>query len=404
MKKTLILVSLSGLLLASCKSSQLAYNADDAYASPAEEKKKAELAKAEAAKQEEAERQRREEAAAAQKAKDDANPYYKDPSYNADDYYDYEYAARLNRFHNPIGVGYYDAYYTNLYTYNQNPSMYGMSIYNNYGYGNYGYNSYWCGMPSTTFNNWSWGISSGWGYGNGYYNSGWPSMYYSNYNSPWYNDPWNSYGYYGSPYYSQMYWGYGSPYGNTYMNGYYAGYYNGLYNANYYNMYDPNSGYQQMSYGPRNSAISSNTGHNRLTMDPSGDNSRSTYMESVRQQQVNAPRFSPDYESSSRRGGSGSGYGNASSGAPQQQSIYRNRVEQNRAESTQPSTGQTTRTERVRNPNAAREYQEQNNNNANRQNRSTWENNSGGGGTFNSGGSSSPRNGAGDGGAHRRSR
>lgn len=387
MKKLLILVSLSGLLLASCKSSQLASIADDAYASPAEEKKKAELARAEAARQEEAERQRREAEVAAQKAKDDANPYYKDPSYSADDYYDYEYAARLNRFYNPIGVGYYDGFYTNLYTYNQNPAFYGMSIYNNYGYG--------YGMPSTTFNNWSFGISSGWGWNNGFCGMG--SPYYNGFNDPWLYNSWN----YGYPNYGMTQWGWGggwgySPYANGYMNGYYQGYYNGWYNATYYNMFDPNSAYQQMSYGPRNSPLSSNSGNNRLTADGT-DNARRSYYETVQQQQANTPRFVSS-DNSSRRGG---GF-NTVNTSNTQQGIYRNRVEQNRAE----NAGQNTRTDRVRNPNAARQYQEQNNAGSNRQtqtqNRSTWENNSGGSG--NTGGSSSPRNGAGDSGARRRSR
>src|SRR6267378_3272857 len=50
--------------------------------------------------------------------------------FNSDDYYDYEYAARLRRFHNPYsGYGYYDGYYTNSYWYSYNPFQWGVSIY-----------------------------------------------------------------------------------------------------------------------------------------------------------------------------------------------------------------------------------------------------------------------------------
>ncbi|MBL7931712.1 MAG: hypothetical protein JNL60_07415 [Bacteroidia bacterium] len=380
MKKFLIFASLSGILFSSCKTSQAGYSTDDAYVSPAEEKKKAELARAEEARKEAEERQRREEAVAAQKAKDDANPYYKDPTYNSDDYYDYEYSARLNRFYNPIGVGYYDGYYTNMYTYNQIPSYYGTSIYTNYGY-----NSGWNTMPSTQFNNWSVGVSTGWGYGCNSYNS---MSYYSGY---------GNYGsYYNYPYYGYSnYWGY-DPYTAGYMNGFN----NGLYSAAYYNIYDPYSGYQQ-TYAPRTSGVGTSAAHNRQSESISADNSRRTYVESVQQQQANSPRFSSAYQNSAR---SGYQQNNTSS----QQGVYRNRVEQNRVESGQQGSGQNGASNgRVRYQNSERQYQNQDNNNSRQQNRgtSTWENNSGGSNNSgNSGGSSSPRNGGGDSGARRRSR
>lgn len=387
MKNFIILASLAGIMFSSCKSSELGYSTDDAYVSPAEEKKKEELARAEAAKKDEAERQRREEQVAAQKAKDDANPYYQDPVYNADDYYDYEYSARLNRFYNPIGVGYYDGYYTNMYTYNRVPSCYGTSIYTNYGY-----NNYWGSMPSTQFNNWSVGVSTGWGYGYNGYNSG---LYYSNYN-PWFNDPWYGNGFYGSYGYPMYGWGY-DPYGAAYMNGYYNGYYNGVYS----NVYDPYSRVQQLTYAPRTTGAGGYGERNRATASQASDNDRTRYVQSVQQEQANSPRFSPAYQSSAR--GSNREINGTSS---QQQSIYRGNGDrgQNAQQSTSPNTN---RSERVRNPNAGRQSQEQNNNNNNnntrQQNRSTWENNSGGG-SNNSGGSSSPRNGAGDSGGRRRSR
>lgn len=56
------------------------------------------------------------------------NNYY----YDRDDYYDYAYSARLRRFHNPVGFGYYNNYYTNTYWYDYNPYSYGTSIYLGY--------------------------------------------------------------------------------------------------------------------------------------------------------------------------------------------------------------------------------------------------------------------------------
>jgi Ni/Co efflux regulator RcnB len=136
MKKILILAVTAVTLLSACKTSQLASSDDDVYVNPREEKEKQKLAAEEKAKERALARQKEDEERAAQKAKDDANPYYKDPEYNRDDYYDYEYASRVNRFQNPIyGASYYDPYYTNLYTYNQNPSCYGTSIYSTYNYG-----------------------------------------------------------------------------------------------------------------------------------------------------------------------------------------------------------------------------------------------------------------------------
>jgi hypothetical protein len=130
MKKILIPIAFFTLIFSSCKISQLESYQDDIYASPSEEKKLAKLAAAEQAKKAAEEKQKQEEAALTQKAKDDANPYYQDPQFNSDDYYDYKYASSISRFHNPvIGTGYYDNFYTNSYMYNQNPNMWGSSIY-----------------------------------------------------------------------------------------------------------------------------------------------------------------------------------------------------------------------------------------------------------------------------------
>ena len=104
---------------------------------------------------------------------DSMNPNYKDPNFNYDDYYDNAYAARVNRFQNPIyGTGYYDSYYTNQYTYTGNPNSYGNSIYNNYpsnmynsynnygmgGYGMSGYNPYGMGYGNSNMVSMSYGM------------------------------------------------------------------------------------------------------------------------------------------------------------------------------------------------------------------------------------------------------
>jgi hypothetical protein len=220
----------------------------------------------------------------AQKQQEESNKYYKDPEYNSDDYYDYEYASRVNRFHRPIGVGYYDNYYTNMYTYNQNPMYYGTSIYSGYGWG----------MPSQQFSSISIGISSGYGYGGGWgYSPYGYNMYGSCYNGFGYYDPWcPNYMMYGGGF------GYGYGYNNWgYMNGYNQGFNQGFYqgynNAMYYNRYDVNSGYKSMLNAPRGV----NTGGNGRGRSNPGemmsgrDATQQKYLESVAEEQNKSPRF-----------------------------------------------------------------------------------------------------------------
>lgn len=152
----------------------------------------------------------------------DGEYYYVEES---DEYYDYDYAARIDRFHNgSASIGYYAPVYTGYYPY------YGSSMSVGYGWG----------MPSSYF---SFGFN--YGYGGGYYN-------------PWYYNPW--YGGYG---YGYPYYGYG--YGSSYWAGYNQGYYNGYYagSGGYY----PGGGYYPSEtyspgyyYGPRNSRGSSIVG------------------------------------------------------------------------------------------------------------------------------------------------
>ncbi len=314
--KNLILVIFSLLLiLSSCKTTQMNSVNDDVYADPVDQRKMA-LAQAAAIKKKQADQAAAAEASrVAQKAKDDANPYYKDPQYNNDDYYDYAYASRARRFQTPVsGAGYYDNYYTNSYMYNQNPSSYGSSIYSSYnwwdtpgmntGYGNssymnngMGYNngfgmSYGSGY-GMGYNN-GFGMSYGSGYGMGY-NNGFGMSYgagYGGYNPYGYSSfGYNPYGY--NTYYQP--WG---MYGNSYMNnpwGYNPyGYGNSYGNSSwgYYNSYDVNSNY---TYAPRESS----TGGNSTRASYAGmaipkdldNNDRVQFINSMVAKQDNTPRF-----------------------------------------------------------------------------------------------------------------
>ncbi|MBN1338088.1 MAG: hypothetical protein JXA03_02130 [Bacteroidales bacterium] len=160
----------------------------------------------------------------------EGNTYVTNNYYGSDDYYDYSYASRIKRFHDPYyGFGYYSPCYTNQYWYNYDPWYWGTSIYMGY--------PFW--SPSMYF-----GFSYNWGWGSAGIGWGWP--YYSSWHYPYY-------GMY-SPYY-----GYGS-YWHGYHDGYWAGYYG---NSSYYNSYDYYSGYYY--YGHRPSRGGSNnpyTGRN----------------------------------------------------------------------------------------------------------------------------------------------
>ncbi|MDI1355501.1 MAG: hypothetical protein PSX36_11305 [bacterium] len=282
MKKFAILLAVSSTFLFSCGTERLSTSTDDVYVNPAEEQKKQKLIAEERARQEALAQQKAEQARAAEKARIDSNKYYKDPQYNYEDYYDYEYASRLNRFTNPIGVGYYDNYYTNMYTYNQNPAYYGTSIYSSLNYG----------MPVGPSTSFGFGVSTGYGYNNGYY----PGYGNHSYYDPFYNSGYGCacgsgyYGGYGAGYYG----GYGYP-SNTYMMGYNAGFYSGsMYSSwPYYNSYDVNSAYSKVNVGPRQSNVGSNTsgrtGGETAVRESQGSQQR--YLESVSQQQSSSPRF-----------------------------------------------------------------------------------------------------------------
>jgi len=134
------------------------------------------------------------------------NNYY---SFEKDDYYDYEYSARLRRFHDPyIGCGYYDSYYTNTYWYSYDPWDWGISIY--FGYHWWPFYSYY------------------------YY----PSYYVVGFYYPWYDPFWGYHPYYYyAGYYGYGWHGYHHGYWHGYHDGYWNGYWDGYYDAYAYNYY-----------------------------------------------------------------------------------------------------------------------------------------------------------------------
>lgn len=106
---------------------------------------------------------------------------------------DYEYAARIKRFHGDMSRDYFDDYYTNTYYYTHNPYDWGRSIYTGWGWHSY---LYWNSFFDPYL---------GWG------NSFWTYPYYFGYGYPY----WGSYCYWGFDYYwgyNDYYWGYNDYY------------------------------------------------------------------------------------------------------------------------------------------------------------------------------------------------
>lgn len=306
MKNLVVLSSLVLVLLSSCTSQKVGTYTDDVYANPKQDRiEDARIAAAEKQQKETRDKAYNDSLAAIQKAKDDANPYYKDRDFKYDDYYDYEYATRIKRFDNQIyGLSYYDNYYTNSYWYSNNPYNYGVSVYNGYSWWGPSYNSY-SYYPSVSFySNWGWGSSPyyGGGYGcyNPYYNpysSAYMQGYYNGYNqgfnNGWYGYPYNGYG---NPYYGYGYGGWNSPY------------YNGW---GYYNILDLNSGY---TYGHRDSHTG---GNSRRVSNPgiaNDDDPYKKYISSVNDLQQKAIKFADPATVRPIRNTSGSNTSNGTTG------------------------------------------------------------------------------------------
>jgi len=172
------------------------------------------------------------------------NNYYLD---HGDYIYDYYYASRIRRFHQPfVSFGYYNSYYTDCYWYTYDPVYWGFSIY---------VGSFWNPVRLRV----SYGVPV------------WRTNYYAPYYS-WHGPSFYSY-YYAGPYFGVVY----RPafvshyyYGNWYSyGGYYSRPYHSVYmNRPYYARYEDNYNYYSRSarnerslgsryYSNRNSGTSS---------------------------------------------------------------------------------------------------------------------------------------------------
>lgn len=144
--------------------------------------------------------------------------------FDQEKYYDYEYSARINRFHRGMGWDYYDDYYTNMYWYSADPWLWGTSIYWGPSWGHYGHwGPYWGSGWALTYGwdyhpyGWGWGPHWGcsWYLGNGW-SVGWGY-------DPFWDPYWGCYGYgWYDPWYGG--YGYGHGYGRPGMNGFGHGY------------------------------------------------------------------------------------------------------------------------------------------------------------------------------------
>ncbi len=220
--KLLSVFSVLILLINACASLRTIsfYENTDSYVDMKKERIKKTAMLAQQKKQEEERQKYIQDSIAKENEKINNNPYYKEPNYNKDDYYDYEYAARIKRFYNPVnGLGYYDNWYTNYGFYGD--PYYGSSIYTSFG--NY--------YPWNTYNYWSPYFSYGLGtcWGNPYF---YPSYYGM---GPWY-----------SPYYGIISYNYPPFYYSPFP---YSGIGYGYYPYGYFNSYDVNSA----TYAPRGS-------------------------------------------------------------------------------------------------------------------------------------------------------
>ncbi len=97
-------------------------------------------------------------------------------AFAASDYYDYAYAARINRFHRGMCFDYFDAHYTDLYWYTGNPLYWGTSIYyawdpwyspwwNSWYYPGWGGSFWHITYPWGWGPYWSFGYGPAWSYG-----------------------------------------------------------------------------------------------------------------------------------------------------------------------------------------------------------------------------------------------
>ena len=174
----------------------------------------------------------------------------------SEDYNDYSYAARINRFNHPVKEsGYYDEIYSQTDKYDTVISSSSSPDVNIYMGG--GYDPFW--GSSVSF-----GFGFGWGYP--YYGWGYPyyGYYYPYYD--WYY-PW------GYPYYY---------YPGSYYCGYYDGYYNGYWDGYYGYPYDP---YPYKSYyGRRDMTTAGGYNSNEINRSPQEQNNQDMTLRNDRTQ------------------------------------------------------------------------------------------------------------------------
>jgi hypothetical protein len=369
MKKLFLLAIVTGSVLSSCKLEKVTAT-DDAYATPVEEKRLAKIKQAEEYKKQMEFAAQKEAQKAAEQERINKNPYYQDPSFSGDDYYDHQYASRVRRFHNNVdGAGYYDNYYTNSYYYNQNPAMWGQSIYSTYNWmpsnafnPNFGvgFSNCWnCPNNGWGYNNWNNGWNNGWGYNN--WNNGW--------NNGWGNNNWNN-GWNNG-------WGY-----NNWNNGWNNGWGNNNWNNNwgnnnwnngwgYYNSFDPNSSYQ---YGPRGAGVGgSNSPRNSfagMQVPSEFDNVRNQFFNEIQKQQETTPRFTEI----SKRATSSNNIGNSNSTGSARSNNATN-FQTNSSSNENPVINNSPRNGGVRNTNATQDNSNQSNNGGRWTNSSSNDNN-----------------------------
>lgn len=190
------------------------------------------------------------------------------------------------------------------------------------------------------------------------------------------------------------------------------GYANGFNNAQwgYYNSLDPNSAYSQVHYGPRGSSGGGNSDTRtaaRMAVPEEGAHQK--YMQSVAEQQNNAPRFTNSSNNRVNTGARNSNGGYSQGGyAPSNSETNSSNTNSGRISnngrnspvmSTDPGTNSGARTnDRVENQPKRSEIRLEQNNNSQNKSTDTWNNNSNSGGSrSNSDGGSSPRNSGGGG-------
>jgi hypothetical protein len=194
---------------------------------------------------------------------------YVEESDSDEDYYDEDYARRLENFHSDEKKPQYIYADNDVYEIVDN-TVPQVNWNVGFGYSNFGYGP---GM------NWGMGMGTGWGMGFGsmYMNPyGWNNCYGFGMNPYVYSSPFWGPNFY-NPYYGGFYGGYyGNPYGMGFANGYNSGYYNGFYDGIYgygnpYIAYNDRGGRQVVNEQRPTSTTSTRINRGGVVNPPSSD-------------------------------------------------------------------------------------------------------------------------------------